>query len=263
MYIFIFIFIFLLVLFLSFLYFKFRDTNSHNKNYLDGVNNIYWINLDRSPERRTNMEKMFKNDVFNNKKIVRISGVDGKSPNINSILSNHFVKMKDEFTKTEYSCLLSHLISISKFSESGEDVALIMEDDMTLEYKKFWKKSLVEIMENAPPDWEIIQLCYITNRPVNQLYTYNENGNIYSTGAYLINKKGIRKIKKQQDKYLLATQFGHSADVYLFNLFKTYTYKYPYFIYSYDNSSTIHDDHIKDIHNPSKQKIDKLYSENV
>ena len=260
----IFIFLFLLVLFLSFLYFKFNDKNAHNKNYLDGVNNIYWINLDRSSERRTQMEKMFKNDdIFNNKKIVRISGVDGKLPNINSILSNHFVKMKDDFTKTEYSCLLSHLISISTFSESDEPVALIMEDDMTLEYKKFWKKSLLEIMENAPPDWEIIQLCYITNRSINQLYTYNENGNIYSTGAYLINKKSLHKIKKQQDKYLLSTQFGHSADVYLFNLFKTYTYKYPYFIYSYDNTSTIHDDHVKDIHNPSKQKIDKLYSENV
>ena len=32
---------------------------SKNKDHLEGINVIYWINLDRSTDRRKNMEKMF------------------------------------------------------------------------------------------------------------------------------------------------------------------------------------------------------------
>ena len=31
-----------------------------NKDYLDGIDVIYWINLERSQDRRKNMEKMFE-----------------------------------------------------------------------------------------------------------------------------------------------------------------------------------------------------------
>ena len=219
------------------------------KDYLDGIDVIYWINLDRSTDRRKNMEKMFEDPVFNGKKIIRISAIDGKAPNIDNVLNSNFEGMQsDKFSKVEYACTLSHLNAIKQFSESNDEVALIMEDDMTLEFKPYWKKSVKQIIENAPSDWEIIQLCYIINSgtPPNKLYTKNP-GNIYSTGAYIINKK-CKPTK------ILKPSIKHSADDYLFSLSNTYVYKYPMFIYSENETSTIHPDHIT-MHNNSKCNI--------
>ena len=161
------------------------------KDYLEGIDVIYWINLDRSPDRRKRMKKMFKDPVFKGKKIIRISAVDGKAPDIDQVLNANFQGMQPEkFTKVEYACLLSHLNAIKQFSNSNSETALIMEDDMTLEFKPYWKKSVKKIMNEAPSDWEIIQLCYITNSGIPfENYTKYNNGNFASGGAYILNKK--------------------------------------------------------------------------
>ena len=221
-----------------------------NKDYLDGIDVIYWINLERSQDRRKNMEKMFEDPIFKGKKIVRISAVDGKASNIDSILNDNFEGMlPDKFTKVEYACTLSHINAIREFSKTKDEVALIMEDDMTLEFQPYWKKSLKQIMHNAPSDWEIIQLCYILpniNETPKKLYTQN-NHNYFSTGAYIINKKNnnIPKMIHSQNP---------TADVYLYQIFNTYVYKYPMFIYNNNESSTIHQDHINH-HDQSKQVL--------
>jgi GR25 family glycosyltransferase involved in LPS biosynthesis len=218
------------------------------KDYIDGVDVIYWINLDRSPDRRQRMEQMFKDPVFKGKKIVRVSAVDGKASNIDQLLNANLEGMQpDKFSKVEYACLLSHLNTIKQFSESTDETALIMEDDMTLEFKPYWKKTVKQIMDNAPSDWDIIQLCYITSNTIpNKMYTKNP-GNIYSTGAYLINKK-------YKPTKVLNPNTKHSADDYLFTLSNTYVYKYPMFIYGDSETSTIHPDHFA-MHNKSKCNI--------
>ena len=127
---------------------------------------------------------------------------------------------------------------------------------MTLEFKPYWKKTAKQIIENAPSDWETIQLCYIiSNKKPNLLYTKNA-GNIYSTGAYIINKTGANKILNYSNKHKLNQKIKHPADDYLINSTLTYTYKYPMFIYAHDEKSTIHQDHVNG-HNISKNTIMK------
>jgi len=122
---------------------------------------------------------------------------------------------------------------------------------MTLEFKPYWKKSVQQIMDNAPDGWDIIQLCYISTSGVpSKMYTKNP-GNLFSTGAYLINKQNL---KTNSTKYDLRPDFNHAADNYLFALYKTFVYKYPMFIYKDNQTSTIHSDHIT-IHNKSKNDI--------
>jgi len=240
----------LVIISIFFLFYTHTKNKKYEFNrYLDGVDVIYWINLDRSHDRRQRMEQMFKDPVFKGKKIVRVSAVDGKAPNIDQVLNANFEGMQpDKFTKVEYACTLSHMNTIKQFSESTYDTALIMEDDMTLEFKPYWKKSVKQIMENAPSEWDIIQLCYITSNTIpNKIYTKNP-GNIYSTGAYLINKK-----YKPPPK-VLNPNTKHSADDYLFTLSNTYVYKYPMFIYGDSETSTIHPDHFA-MHNKSKCNI--------
>jgi GR25 family glycosyltransferase involved in LPS biosynthesis len=246
-----------IVLIIGLFYFKKNIEMFETKDYLEGIDVIYWINLDRSPDRRKRMEKMFKNPVFKGKRIIRISAVDGKAANIDQVLNANFVGMQPEkFSKVEYACLLSHLNTIKQFSESNDQVALIMEDDTTLEYKKYWKKSIKEIMEKSPNDWEILQLCINSHTIPKKMYTKQKGDTYFSTGAYVINKMGSKKILNYSDSiYSLNKNIGHSADVYLYLITNTYVYKYPYFTYTYNEKSTIHQDHIKN-HNTAKKVID-------
>ena len=227
------------------------------KDYLDGVDVIYWINLDRSLDRRQRMEQMFKDPAFKGKKIVRISAVDGKASDIDQVLNANFEGMQpDKFTKVEYACTLSHINTLREFSKSNDEVALVMEDDMTLEFKPYWKKSVKQIMDNAPSDWEIIQLCYIINNgiPLTK-YTRYKNGNFASAGAYVLNKNKIIKNFKS-----LPQNHSHEADHYLFNKYNTYAYKFPMFIYGTNELSTIHQAHVTGHDNSKNMIINKLYT---
>jgi GR25 family glycosyltransferase involved in LPS biosynthesis len=207
------------------------------------------------------MEKMFEDPVFAGKKIVRISAVDGKAHDIDHVLNASFQGMKpDNFTKVEYACLLSHLNTIKRFSESNDENVLIMEDDMTLDFKPYWKKSAKQIMDNAPSDWETIQLCYIiSNMMPKKIYTKNA-GNLFSTGAYIINQNGAKNILNYSTKHVLNQNIKHPADDYLINSTITYTYKYPMFIYGNNEISTIHQDHINGHNNSKNMIIHKIFN---
>lgn len=246
-------------IFFLFFYKKTRQKREGFKptDYLDGIDVIYWINLDRSTDRRRRMQEMFEDPVFDGKKIIRISAVDGKAHDIDQILNANFEGMnQNKFTKVEYACLLSHLNAIKQFSESSYENALIMEDDMTLEFKPYWKKSVKRIMDEAPNDWEIIQLCYNSNSgiPLTK-YTRYKNGNFACAGAYVLNKNKIITNFKS-----LPQNHSHEADHYLFNKHNTYAYKFPMFIYGTNELSTIHQAHVRGHDNSKNMIINKLYT---
>ena len=122
--------------------------------YINGFDIIYWINLDISSERRDNMLKMLSYFPCQN---IRITAVDGKSCTDETI-HNNIITTNYNGTKTEFACLLSHLNTIRLFSESDYNVALILEDDMTLEFAKYWIKDISSIINEAPHNWDIIML---------------------------------------------------------------------------------------------------------
>jgi GR25 family glycosyltransferase involved in LPS biosynthesis len=235
--------------------------------YLNGIDMIYWINLDRSPDRRFQMESMFENNVFKGIPNQRISAFDGKKdPKL--VFSKLNILSSKKQTNIEYACLLSHLETIKTFHESENKVALIFEDDVNLEFKKYWNKTVKQIMENAPSDWEIILLSYIYKDTTNKFYNwdktnddYDDATNYYSGISYLINKNGSSKIMKTYNNgiYTLAKDTVHVADSHIYEITNSYAYKYPMFIYATVNNSTIHADHIP-YHVQSKELILKNYS---
>lgn len=223
------------------------------KNYLEGVDIIYWINMEKDTVRHRKMTKMFvESDVFRrrgeNIPIIKISAVDGERDNI----FNYMVNMPLQIKETEYACAISHYIAIQSFSMTKYKTALIIEDDMTLDFRPFWKNTIGEIAENAPNDWDIIQLCYISDRIPADTYEeikYNNTNHLYSTGAYLIRNEAAKNtVKRIYDPSIKKYRFtyenlNHQIDHYLYSLNKTYCYKYPMFIYSYNNNSSINNDH--------------------
>jgi len=254
-------YIFIVIVLLSIFYYFYTKKSP---NYLKGIDVVYWINLDRARERKTKMEKMFADTIFNSSNIQRIQAVDGKDQDIKTIIKNDIYQTNTSSNELEYACLLSHLHTIHKFSESNYDIALVLEDDMTLEYKPHWNTTIENIIQNAPKDWEIIQLCYIIkNKIPNETYTLNKE-NFHSTGAYIIHKNAAKKFMKHifiENKYKLDINISHNADIYLYKEFITYTYKYPFFIYHTNNDSYIHSEHVEFIHNRSKKMInDRIYN---
>jgi GR25 family glycosyltransferase involved in LPS biosynthesis len=241
-------------------------TPKPKKQILDGIDIIYWINLDRSSDRRLQMESIFEDNVFKGIPNERISAFDGKKdPKL--VFSKLNIPSPKKQTNTEYACLLSHLETIRTFHESEHKVALIFEDDVTLEFKKYWNKTVEQIMENAPKDWDIILLSYIYKDKTNKFYNwdtttdnYDNATNYYSGISYLINKKGSSKIMKTYNNgiYTLDKETIHVADSHIYQLTNSYAYKYPMFIYATVNNSTIHADHIP-YHVQSKEQILENY----
>jgi GR25 family glycosyltransferase involved in LPS biosynthesis len=243
-------------------------SNDVNNNilYLDGIDIIYWINMEESIDRRNNMLNMFKDKIFKNIKIEKINAINGKKINLLSI-----IETKNKNTQTspsEYGCLLSHLEAIRKFSISNYNIALILEDDCTLEFKKYWNKTIKQIIQEAPLDWEIIKLYYGADNG-NIIFNWNNNinyfkyKNTYGTVAYLINKKAaIKFIKKYyiNNKYILDYHDYYVSDRFIYDKINTYVYKYPYFIYRSNNDSTLHSDHLI-LHDNHKNILIKKYSE--
>ena len=234
-----------------------KEGFNNTVNYLDGIEVIYWINLDRSTDRRERMEKLLTDSSFDGIPTERIPAFDGKT-NAKGIFDKLLINKKT-MTNSEYGCLLSHLETIRKFDESDYNIALILEDDATLEFKKYWNKTVVSIMKDAPPDWDIILLCFITvenidlNETTNYEIAYHK---YYSSMSYLINKNGSRKLMANfsKNKYNIISSYAEPADSYLCKITNAYAYKYPMFIYKTQNSSTIHQSHIS-IHQKSKFNI--------
>jgi len=231
-----------------------------NINYMDGVDVIYWINLDRSSDRRMQMSHVFQDPTFQNMKIERVSAVDGKKPDAVYPRLKFMYKQKNDY---EYACMLSHLDTIRKFSQTNFDVALIMEDDITMELRPYWRKSVQEIIDGAPSDWEIIQLCYNTQANVRsfQLYERNIRNKTVCAAAYLIHKRAAKRLIAdiyKDGKYNLEHYIIHHADCYIFNKCVTYTYKYPYFIYKTNNDSLLHPEDLNS-HERSKRQVLEMF----
>jgi GR25 family glycosyltransferase involved in LPS biosynthesis len=225
-------------------------------NKLDGIDCIYWINLDRCRERKKSMEEMFSNPVFKNIKTHRVCGIDGTKDNISEML---FFPKHAKYKDSEYGCILSHLECIRRFSETDDPIALVAEDDITLDFQKYWRKSIRQIIQQAPNDWEIIQLCYIIKNNEMQFEEYSSHYQ-YSTAAYLIKNGAAKQLIAdiyENGKWKLDQNIHHVADEFIYKKCKTYNYKYPVFMYKTENDSLIHPTHIR-FHNESKLRIEQM-----
>lgn len=208
---------------------------------INGIDKIYWINLDRCLNRKIYMENLLKNINISNE---RIKASDGKVEN--SIISNYKLKVI-LVTNSEYACLLSHLRTIKLFNESELDRCLIFEDDISLEFMKYWKKDINTVINEAPEDWDIIMLSYTDLNCVkyNKLYV-KWHKNISSTVAYIINKKGSNKIMNMfiDGKWNINGE-KHVSDYIIYNHCITYVYKYCYFTTNDLGGSNIHNNNIR------------------
>ena len=211
---------------------------------------VYWINLDRSTERRENMLALLKDPVFDGMPKHRVKAIDGKHVTKEQLSVLGSINLKNH-TIIEYSCLLSHLKALIQFSKSPYSTAVIFEDDACMDFKPYWQTSLQDCIHDAPIDWELLQISYIVYnefpRKKYTSYTKKCGGAL----SYVVNKKGVLRFLKN----FHLDENPHVADYVLFHKMKTYTYQYPFFV-STSKDSEIHTEHIKKYHLPSKDKLE-------
>jgi len=212
------------------------------------IQSVYYINLDRSTERKTHMLNVFKHRFFDGLNVHRVPALYGKDPKFLSVLhdcKNVFVDKLN--TASIYACTLSHIKAIQTFVQSGEEMALICEDDLSMMFNPT-KSQLDKCIRNAPHDWEILQLFYfVENTLPERLYTENTIKKHYDPAvAYLINRKGAIRFLSDlipENQIVFNASISPAADKYLFSMMKTYVYKYPLFA-STMNDSTLHPTHL-------------------
>lgn len=270
----------ILLLLFSFLFLVFLYYNCNNKllisnliinkNKLDNIISsnqiinkidvpIYYINLDRSENRKEFMEKQFR--TFNIYDYKRISGVDAKKlKNIshdtidNITFTNNYKTLK----KNEVGCLLSHLKAIKTAYDSGLEQVLILEDDCSLNLMVFWEDKLTSLLNRFnKPDWEIFQLFTTNCLDLKSKSCSLQSGkkDCWGCVAYLINKKGMKKVidyikTSNNNEIILGKYFNNKlfpikgqSDIFIYQIAKTYYLNIPlFFANNSDLISTIQTD---------------------
>tara|TARA_B100000073_G_C23688441_1_gene555440 strand:+ start:162 stop:935 length:774 start_codon:yes stop_codon:yes gene_type:complete len=225
--------------------------------------NFYWINMDRSIERRKHMYNLFsKNLIYN----YRINAYDGNKINeYNDLNYSSF----NNINKYEYCCTFSHLKAIKTSYENNDKISIICEDDLCIDYKKKWKYNLEDIIKNAPNDWEIIKIHCAYEKHIRKLIKRTlkdgllfEPWNIRSTSTlgYIINTNGMKKILNKylvNDKFVLKDSIEDKADILLYTSCVTYDYRYPLFNHLTDTSNINKDREI--IYINGKEAIDNYF----
>ena len=190
---------------------------------------IYYINLDRVKERRDFMEKQIKKYGV---KMTRISAVDARDLDWKSGMANEIPYenlyerqsriFSGNYKMGELGCTLSHLYTIKQSYDNGDEIALILEDDVDIGLAALWEKSLKELLKSVPKDWECINLFSfnILRKKYNDIFVPLELGKHSGTVAYVINRKGMEKVLKvyNNNKFILHGPQQLMADWFIYEL---------------------------------------------
>ena len=243
---------------------------THLSTPMEGVSNIYYVNMERSVDRKKHMEELFQDPMFRGIPIERVPAIDGTKESIEDSLDFYQCMKNPRMMATEYGCTLSHFRAIHQFAMTDDPVALIVEDDLSVEFIPYWKKSMKQWIDGAPSDWEVIQLSYILFEylPSEEYEIWQMQKNLCGTAAYLITNDAAKRLitylcrfsSPVMPKYCIGSEHPiyHHADRFLYTFFRTYSTNRPPFTHRDSNDSMIHPDHV-DFHAESKEKTKKLY----
>ena len=214
----------------------------------------YWINLEKSKNRRKFMEDQFKKIDLEHHRVNAISpdDFDNVLANKRPLTCKHHGCTTCEY---EFACLCSHIEAMRIALMSDDDIFVIMEDDVNLACSIYYEN----ILKVIPSDFEILQLLILYDGTIVNLYDYfKKTGNMFikwryllpSTGMYIITRKGAEKLVNQfYNTKTKMFDFSSSpyqivADVLLYETLNTYATTLPYAYPLQELGSEIHPDHL-------------------
>lgn len=194
---------------------------------------VYYINLDSDIDKLKFIQDQI--DYYKcNSDVHRVSGIDArqKKPTLLQFGKYSYpIQSNLTLTNPEMGCLLSHIKAILTAYYNGDDYAIILENDAYFKHARLWKTNLQDIITDAPPDWNLLNLysssicCgYLFD---NETYVKHSPSNkCFLASSYIINRQGmynvlqaINFVPNQQNTIQLFTDNVndyHGADELLF-----------------------------------------------
>jgi len=244
---------------------------------------VYFINMDKNPDRREFMENQLSKFC---EKFSRIKGFNGykiKNKMEDTVDGISFVNHYKNLSNSEIGCLMSHIIAIKTSYENGDDISIILEDDTIINLINLLEFDFEDIYKDAPYDWEIINLFHMSNWQIELLkFSYNRTKEykylrhdkpnyLYSAVGYIINRNGMKKIvdffQRGKNEYELGKNLNVApnglADFIIYDLTNSY-YLYPDLFYPNNLllESTLHSDHT-DSHIKRSLEVVKYYDDKI
>ena len=177
------------------------------KDKLEEFPRIYYINMDSSLDRNRNFKAQMANLGISNYE--RVSGLI--APNLEDKLEVHRVIYQ------------SHLKAISEFLDSGENWALICEDDLSFSMVDLWPfKIKAKIGQLEKLSIDILQMCLVTAKRelmICALHARRENID-WGASAYLISRQGAAQI---MEKSKSPSKLVSNVECDLFDNLKVYS----------------------------------------
>jgi len=244
---------------------KFINTNKIINKKINFIDHIVWINLDRSINRKENMEKILLDIEIKN---TRINAIDGKLDDVRNMIC----PIETKITDCEIACTLSHIKAINYLNNLEGDYFMVCEDDISFNNIYLIDEDLETIIKNSP-EFDILLLSKIYFNKLDNKYTnWTEEKNksndysttIWSTGCYIISKKGVNKLCNKVSYENNIFEFNNSyidvADLFLYTELSTYVYKYN-FICTVNEDSTIHNDHMDYQRKSAEYQLEVIYKD--
>jgi len=146
-------------------------------------------------------------------------------------LLNH-VRKSEPLRKAAIACWHSHVVALRDMVQKGHAAALILEDDIDIEFDI--EKILAPQWSHLPADWDIVYLghCHsqeYRNNPLQSAPRFRVTHHILCTHGYAVSRKGARKILKllRSADYAYSKPIDHGLkDLVQQHLLKSYS-AYP------------------------------------
>lgn len=149
---------------------------------------VFYINLNRSPDRRADMERMLsKHGLI----AERHEAVDGKLVNIDDPKYDRILsRLKPHFKETpsrlgHLGCMLSHMGVYRRFLEAGTKYCLIMEDDCTFTCSDF-KAEVNRVLEVHGEHMDMLLCGYHIDKDFHPTHETNNLPINYTNGAITV-----------------------------------------------------------------------------
>ena len=180
-------------------------SQSQNNNYNQFFSKIFYINLDRRPDRDQNVKNILNRLGLNAE---RVSAVDGSKLNPNQISRDIITEngISDALNKKQkvyvpltmggIGCAMSHSLVWQKILDQKLDNALILEDDIRINNSFY--QNLINMKNDWPDSYDVIFLGYhppsIKYIYGNVNYTFVKSDKVFGLFGYIVSYKGAQKL---------------------------------------------------------------------
>ncbi len=148
---------------------------------MNGIDNIYVINLDRDNQRLVDLQSQFDNVGLS---FERVSGVYGKDLTDKQLEQNVSKLYRKFGPKSAIGCAMSHMKVWQRIVDNNDQVALILEDDVV--FTDNFLEKFNSIFPTVPNDFDILYLGCINSCNINKKFDmyYSITKNILFKGKY-------------------------------------------------------------------------------